>query len=74
MKPDFGEKFESKKRGQMSSATTVCTVSQSQLTADTNSADRNSQATRVSRKRAKPDCDSEVKIGVKRKSDLTLGK
>ena len=27
MKPDFMEKFESKKKGQMSSATTVCTVS-----------------------------------------------
>jgi len=56
----------------MSSATTVCTFAQSQLTADTNSADRASQVTRVSRKRVKADCDSVVKIGVKRKSDLSL--
>ena len=32
MKPDFIDKFVNKKRGQMSSATTVSTIAQSQLT------------------------------------------
>jgi len=39
---------------------------------DSNCTGRASQATRVSRKRSRPNCGTDVKVGVKRKSDLTL--
>ena len=41
---------------------------------DSNCTGRASSLTRVSRKRSRVNCDTEVKVGVKRKSDLTLGK
>lgn len=71
LKPDF---FETRKRGQMSSATTVSTVAQSQSTHETTTADQTSETNNVSRKRAKQVCATAVKIGVKRKSEITLGK
>ena len=69
LKPDFMDKFESRKRGQMSSATSVSTVAQSQSTADTTL-----ESSRAQRKRVRPACESAVKVGVKRKSDLSIGK
>lgn len=69
LKPDFLEK---QKRVKMSSATTVSTIAQSQLTTDTNFTGRASQATRTSRKRSGPNCNSGVNIGVRRKSDLKI--
>ncbi len=74
MKPDFMDKFVNRKRGQMSSATSVSTVAQSQSTLDTSAADKRSENSRVSRKRVKAPCASAVKVGVKRKSEISLGK
>ena len=74
--PDFLQKLESrlKKRGPMSSATTTSTVAQSQMTNITNSTANQSVTSRVSRKRSKAECASAVKVGVKRKSPISLGK
>jgi len=71
-KPDYLQKIESRKRGPMSSATTTSTVAQSQSTLMTNSTANQSVTSRVSRKRGKAECASAVKIGVKRKSPITL--
>ena len=74
LKPDL-EKLETRgKRESTSSATSASTVAQSQQTVERNSTARQSVSSRLSRKRAKPSTASTVKVGVKRKAALSLGK
>ena len=70
-KNDFLSKFDLRKRGPMSSVTTAYSMA---LTQQTNATANQSVRSKASQKRAKPDINSSVKVGVKRKPSLTLGK
>jgi len=73
-KNDLLEKFDNRKRGSMSSATSASTVAQSQITQISHSTANQSVTSKASRKRVKPETATDVKVGVKRKSPLSIGK
>ena len=73
-KNDSLEKFDNRKRGPMSSAPSASTVAQSQNTQISHSTANQSVISKASRKRGKPETATDVKVGVKRKSPLSIGK